>query len=80
LKHNVQYDIIPSKEGLNMAEDIIKRNKRQNAWIKNNADRINFMMPKGTKERLQTAAYKRKTSVSDYIRQAIAAALEQDNI
>ena len=65
---------------LNMAEDIEKRNKRQNKWIKDNTDRINFMMPKGTKERLQAAAYKHKTSVSDYIRQAIAAALEQDNI
>lgn len=65
---------------LNMAEDIEKRNKRQNQWIKDNADRINFMMPKGTKERLQTAAYKHKTSVSDYIRQAINAALEQDKL
>ena len=54
-----------------MPVDIEKKNKRQNKWIKENADRINFMMPKGTKERIQQAAERNSLTVSEYIRQAI---------
>ena len=54
-----------------MAIDIEKKNKRQNNWIKENTDRINFMMPKGTKERIQNAAQQIGITSSEFIRQAI---------
>ncbi len=54
-----------------MAIDIEKKNKRQNKWIKENADRINFMMPKGMKERIQEAAERNGQTASEWIRQAI---------
>ncbi|MBR4358899.1 MAG: hypothetical protein IKQ00_13355 [Butyrivibrio sp.] len=54
-----------------MAIDVEKRNKRQNAWIKENTDRINFMMPKGTKMLIRTAAENLGITSSEYIRIAI---------
>lgn len=61
-----------------MAVDKEKRNARQNQWIRDNAERLTFIMPKGTKEKIQQAAYKNKISASEYVRQAISAALERD--
>ena len=63
-----------------MAVDIEKRNKRINAWIKENSERINIMFPMGTKERIQNAAYNKKISASEYVRQAINTALEKDGL
>lgn len=34
-----------------VGEDIEKRNKRHQEWVKNNRDRINLYIPKGTKEK-----------------------------
>lgn len=48
-----------------------KRNTRQNAWQKENKDRINFVMDKGTKDRIKLAADKLAISSSEFIRQAI---------
>jgi predicted DNA-binding protein len=54
-----------------MAVDTAKRNKRQDEWKKANKDRINFVMPKGTKERIQEGAQVLGISSSEFIRQAI---------
>ena len=63
-----------------MPIDIEKRNKRQNAWIKENADRINFMMPKGTKDRIKAAAEKLGQKPSEFIREAIEEKLKKENL
>lgn len=60
-----------------MAVDVRKRNDRQNRWIKENADRINFMMPKGTKERIKDAAEMVGLSMSEWINRAIEEKLQQ---
>ena len=54
-----------------MAVDTEKRNKRQYAWQKENTDRINFTMPKGTKERIKEAAEVRDMKPAEFIRAAI---------
>ena len=54
-----------------MAENIQKRNTRQNAWQKENKDRINFLMDKGTKDRITLAAEKEGINSSEFIRRAI---------
>lgn len=54
-----------------MAENIQKRNIRQNTWQKENKDRINFLMDKGTKDRIKLAADKNGQTSSEYIREAI---------
>jgi len=60
-----------------MPIDKEKRNARQQKWV-SKQDRLNFVMPSGTKEKIQQAAYKNKISASEYVRQAISAALERD--
>lgn len=57
--------------------DTEKRNKRQNDWIKENTDRINFTMPKGTKDRIQAAADQEGIKASQFIRNAIEKALQE---
>lgn len=59
--------------------DTEKRNKRQYQWQKENTDRINFTMPKGTKERIKKAALSEGVTPSEYIRQAIEEKLEGKN-
>lgn len=54
-----------------MAVDTQKRNRRQNAWQKENADRINFVMPKGYKKAINEAAAICGISASEFIRNAI---------
>lgn len=54
-----------------MPVDIEKRNTRQNAWQKENKDRINFLMDKGTKDRIKIAASKTRQTSSEFIREAI---------
>ena len=54
-----------------MPENIQKRNTRQNAWQKENKDRINFLMDKGTKDRIKLAADKAGQTSSEFIREAI---------
>lgn len=51
-----------------------------NNYIKNNYDRINFVMPKGLKEEIKEYAKRNKTSATDWIIQAIKEKMErQDN-
>ena len=54
-----------------MPEDTKKRNLRQYAWQKQNKDRINFTMPKGTKEEIIKAADQLRINPAEFIRQAI---------
>jgi uncharacterized protein (DUF1778 family) len=54
-----------------MSVNIEKRNIRQNAWQKENKDRINFLMDKGTKDRINLAAEKEGIKASEFIRRAI---------
>lgn len=42
-----------------------------NQYIKNNKDRINFLMEKGTKDRIKLAAEKAGQTSSEFIREAI---------
>lgn len=51
--------------------DTQKRNNRQNEWIKNSKDRINFVMDRGTKDRINLAAEKEGIKASEFIRRAI---------
>ena len=62
-----------------MAVDTIKRNRRQNAWQKENADRINFVMPKGYKQMINDAAQEMGMSASEFIREAIREKLERNH-
>lgn len=52
-------------------EDTQKRNKRQYNWQKENKDRLNFTMEKGTKDRIKAAADKLKLNPSEFCRLAI---------
>lgn len=60
-----------------MPVDTVKRNKRQYDWQKENTDRLNFTMPKGTKEKIKTAAEKIGVSSSEFIREAIQEKIEK---
>ena len=54
-------------------EDKKKFNKQEydNAYIRDHKDRLNFVMPKGTKERIQQAAAAAGISSSEWIRRTI---------
>lgn len=51
--------------------DTVKRNKRQYDWQKQNTDRINFTMPKGTKDKIQAAATAEKIKPAEWMRRAV---------
>lgn len=56
-----------------MEEQKKKFNKQDydNAYIRDKKDRINFVMPKGTKEKIHQAAAAAGVSPSEWIRRAI---------
>jgi len=58
--------------------DTVKRNKRQNDWQKANTDRINFTMPKGTKEKITAAAEAEKIKPAEWMRRAVFDRLHLD--
>lgn len=60
--------------------DTQKRNTRQNAWQKENADRINFVMPKGYKAVINETAKRMGISASEFIRGAITDRLQQNGV
>ena len=60
-----------------MAVDTVKRNKRQYEWQKENRERLNFVMPKGYKARIQQAADAEGISASEWIRRAIDYMLDE---
>ena len=58
-------------------EEKKKFNKQDydNKYIKEHKDRINFLMDKGTKDRIKLAADKKGQTSSEFIREAIEKAL-----
>lgn len=63
-----------------MSTDIKKRNARQNNWIKDTKDRINFTMPKGRKEEIKEYASRAGLSASEWINQAICEKMEREKL
>lgn len=61
-------------------EDKKKFNKQEydNAYIRDHKDRLNFVMPKGTKERIQQAAAAAGLSAAEWIREAITEKLSKE--
>lgn len=62
-----------------MSEEKKRFNKQDydNKYIKENKDRINFVMPKGMKDRIQKAADAIGVKSSEFIRQAITEKIER---
>ena len=60
------------------AKKVFNKNQYDNVYKKLNYDRLNFLMPKGTKEKIQTAAEQKGIASSEWIRQAISEKLERD--
>ena len=52
--------------------------KYNNDYKKLNYDRLNFVMPKGTKEKIQAAAEREGISNAEWIRRAISEKLERN--
>lgn len=62
-----------------MAEDTVKRNKRQQKWRDENRDRINLLFSKGIKERVQEASDQVGMSKAQWVEAAILEKLERQN-
>lgn len=54
--------------------------KYNNDYKREHYDRLNFLMPRGTKERISAAAAAKDISSSEYVRKAIEDKLLQDNV
>lgn len=52
-------------------ENIQKRNKRQNQWVKDNMQRIPLNVPMGMKDKIRAAADARGLSMTAFIKLAI---------
>ncbi len=59
------------KAGEHMPEKKFNKQEYDNKYIKENKDRINFLMEKGTKEKINLAAKALNISASEFVRQAI---------
>ncbi len=60
-----------------VSETIQERNARQYAWQKDNYERVNFLLPKGSKEVIQALADAEGVKISTFLRQAIRAEVER---
>ena len=58
--------------------DKLHKQNYDNKYITEKFDRINFVMPKGTKEKIQAAASREGISNAEWIRQAIAEKLARN--
>lgn len=54
-----------------MAEKKFNKQEYDNIYIKENKDRLNFIMEKGTRDRINQAAKALNISASEFVRQAI---------
>ena len=63
-----------------MKEKTFNKNDYDNKFKKEKYDRLNCLLTKGTKERIQKAADKNGVTCSEYMRQAITEKLEKDNV
>ncbi len=61
------------------AKKVFNKNQYDNVYKKLNYDRLNFLMPKGTKEKIQASAEREGIASSEWIRQAIFEKLEREN-
>ncbi len=61
-----------------MPEDKQKRNARQQRW-QNEQDRINFVMPKGYKDKIKDYASARGISAAQWIREAIESKMQEES-
>lgn len=61
-----------------MPIDIQKRNRRQQKWMKDAKDRINFLMPKGRKAEILEAATNKGISASEWLNEAIVEKLDKE--
>ena len=59
-----------------MTVDTVKRNARQYDWQVENTDRINILLPKGSKQEIKEAASRLGVSASELMRQAIREKLD----
>jgi len=50
-----------------MAEDTVKRNKRQAEWRKANKDRMELVLPKGYKQKLRELVEIQGISVTEWV-------------
>ncbi len=60
-------------------EKVFDKNKYDNNYKKQMYDRLNFLMPKGTKEKIQAAAESKGIASSEWVRQAIFEKLERND-
>lgn len=60
-------------------EEKKKFNKKEydNRWIKENKERINFLLEKGTKARIEAASSAKGIKASEFLRNAIEKALKE---
>lgn len=61
-----------------MAEDTVRRNKRQQKWQNEHCDRINMIFSKGLKEKIQAAAAAAGKSQSKWVEEAILEKLSRE--
>ena len=54
------------------------RTDYKNKWQKENVDRVNLIMPKGQKAKIQDYAKSRGESLSGFINRAIAETMDRD--
>lgn len=59
------------------AKKEFNKQKYDNEYIRQNFDRINFVMPKGTKDRIKAAADLEGIKASEFIRRSIEKALQE---
>lgn len=52
--------------------------KSKNAWNAKNYDRVNLMLPKGSKDDIKAHAEARNESVNGFIKRAISETMERD--
>jgi len=58
--------------------DLKHKANYDNEYIKNNFDRLSFVMPKGTKEEIKAYSEKAGISQSEWMRNAISEKMERD--
>lgn len=61
-----------------MAEDSVKRNKRNQKWVNENRDRINMIFRMGTKNRIDQAATAAGLSKSQWVQNAIEQQIKRE--
>lgn len=62
-----------------MAEDTKKRNARQRQWQLENMERHQYLLQKGTKEKIVQAANKAGLSYSQWVQRAIENQIKAEN-